>query len=189
MNHFAQHHAAVDATLIQALAGAKLTPCCAKGCYACCFESVYSTRAEVRYILNGMTGAALCELKPRLRQWLEQAKPILGLKMPNALTYRAQNIPCPFLKGGLCSIYERRPHGCRVFLALGQPKDCDLPARQHQKFAEFDETFYHRVGMPPMISEPDGYVITDHLAVLCAEEILHANISSASRTQFKTKHP
>ena len=45
--------------------------------------------------------------------------------------YARQNIYCPFLNDGLCSIYEVRPYNCAGFYATTPPEWCD-PLNQHE---------------------------------------------------------
>lgn len=186
MTDVQQFHNKVDSIIKKAETTAPVKCCCRAGCCACCEEPVYSTHAEIEHILESLTYHEKAELKIQLRDWLERTKEIRKVDMPHALTYRALRIPCPFLKNSMCSIYSRRPMGCREFMAIGNPADCELPARAHQKFFKFGEDgldLYRRTGPPPMKIK-NGKVVTDHLAVLLAEKLFGEEFESASRKSY-----
>lgn len=65
---------------------------CKKGCSACCYYEVSISEIEVAYIEKHTKHRSL-------------------KKLHNKQIFHGQ--PCPFLKGGTCSIYEARPFVCR----------------------------------------------------------------------------
>ncbi len=156
-------------------------PCCFKGCHACCSEPVYASNAEVDYILAGLTDDQKEQVADKVCDWLEKVSGILHEKMPDAVKYRQLEAPCPLLKNGLCSVYERRPMGCRSFFALGNPLDCNLPARKHQKFATIPDKFFFFVGIPPALND---VFIQDHLGVLLLERLHGIGHFSGSRREI-----
>jgi Fe-S-cluster containining protein len=162
-----------------------MKPCCVAGCFACCSEPVYATQAEVQHIIEILRPEQIAELKVKLPAWLEQTASLLNQKMPDAIAYRRLNVPCVLLNGGLglCSVYERRPFGCRTWFALKKPADCDLPARKHQKYTNFMPGIAYATGVPVSLN---GKVILDHLAILLAEKLLGLDIPSASRRTEET---
>jgi Fe-S-cluster containining protein len=193
MNSVSAHHAKADAYVQRCFtARPELKPCCAASCHACCSEPVYASQAEVEHIVETMTPDQVAQVKTRLPRWLEQiTQSIRDQNMPDALAYRALNVPCLLLDTGLglCTVYPRRPFSCRVWFALQNPADCDLPARAHQKFADFQPGIFYATGIPVAVH---GQVILDHLGVLLAEKLLGLDIPSASRKSqplFKLKLP
>lgn len=152
-------------------------PCCVKGCSACCSEPIYASNAEVDYILEAMTPEQKAEVSAKVAAWMDKVTPILPQNMPDAVQYRQLDAPCPLLKNKLCSVYERRPFGCRTWLAIGNAKDCNLPTRSHQKFAIMPREMFHFLGKPATVG---GFLVLDHLGVLLAERLLGVKIQSAS---------
>jgi Fe-S-cluster containining protein len=46
--------------------------------------------------------------------------------------YYAQNLPCPFLSHGLCSIYEVRPYVCAGHIAVGGADNCRIGSQKRR---------------------------------------------------------
>jgi len=110
---------------------------CHRKCFACCKEPVYAFIDEVRYISESVTNEQRAEVTERTKEWLEKFKQtdFPNQDLPNVFEYRAANLWCPFLKNGLCTVYDRRPLGCRSHMAVGPAKDCDDDERRRkQKF-------------------------------------------------------
>lgn len=180
MKEISDEHAAIDRYIAKTFADSpQLKPCCHIGCSACCSEPVYASEAEVLHILEILTPEQISAVKARLLEWLARTKPLMNQDMPDAVEYRKLNAPCVFLQGGLCSVYSRRPHGCRVWFALTNPENCDLPARKHQKYTIFPETLFEAIGSITCVNDK---LILDHMGVLLAEKLLGIKMSSASRT-------
>ncbi|WP_446812201.1 YkgJ family cysteine cluster protein (plasmid) [Methylomonas sp. 2BW1-5-20] len=74
----------------------QFTPC-KKGCSSCCYYDVSISELEIQYI--------------------EGATKIKRSKNPKQSS-SFHGTPCPFLKAGVCSIYEYRPFFCRQHVAL-----------------------------------------------------------------------
>jgi Fe-S-cluster containining protein len=187
MNSVAAQHAQADAYVRRCYtARPELTPCCTAGCHACCSEPVYASQAEVAHIVETLTPRQIAEVKFLLPQWLQHTQPIMSQNMPDAVAYRALNVPCVLLDPGLglCTVYPRRPLSCRTWFALTNPAACDLPARSHQKYANFSPGIFYATGIPVAVN---GMVIMDHLGVLLAEKLLGLDIPSASR-KFSPLH-
>lgn len=186
MTTVAENHAGADAFIARCQnAPQSAKPCCFKGCHACCYEAVYASEAEADYIIEAMTPEQRSEVSAKLNDWFEKVRAILFKKMPNAMLYRKLNVPCPLLKDGLCSVYERRPFGCRAFFAIGNPKDCDLPARSHQKFAVFPDAIFRASGAPATVN---GSLRLDHLGVWLLDRLLGLQVHSGSRITLSQKH-
>jgi len=182
--NIARDNQVCDAFLKRTLARPQnLQPCCRKGCSACCSEVLYASNADVDYILTGMTEAHKAEVAQNVLAWLEKTSGILPEKTPDAVKYRELNAPCPLLKNNLCTVYDRRPFGCRTFFAIGNPADCQLPARKHQKFAHVPEQLFQLLGPPPTLN---GELIHDHLGNLLLERLHGIRHFSASRRRLLT---
>lgn len=75
---------------------------CKMGCAYCCYQAIDISRLEAEFIAEktGVIPAKLGEVVPR-----------------DPLSFSEQT-PCPFLKKGVCSIYEFRPLICRIHVSL-----------------------------------------------------------------------
>ncbi len=136
-----QFHTTIDRLL--ELAVKKLPPeaqpCCSR-CTTphCCSEPAYCDDHEIDAMLGGLTQAQRTQVAVNTMRWIPKSLPFIKQERPNAFPYRLANIPCPFLgQDGRCMAYENRPMDCRMFIALGDPKDCAMPARIKQKYAEY----------------------------------------------------
>lgn len=137
-----EYHTAIDEMLGHGLAKlpADMQPCCGR-CTSphCCSEAAYADAIEIDSMLEALTPEGRAHVEARTLKWraVFAASPEINNERSNAFEYRNINLPCPFLKDGRCLGYERRPMDCRIFLALGDPEDCAMPNRRHQKYAEF----------------------------------------------------
>lgn len=183
------YNAGIDRIIKNSLAApGALVPCCKKGCSHCCYEPAYTDRRVIDHIISGMSPEQIEEVKARLPAWLEKTNHMRNSqKRPRAHDYRELNVPCPLLKDGLCSVYERRPLDCRIWFAIGNPDDCAMPARKHQKFADYTKEAMAKLCTPWMQStlEEEGEIIVDHIGVLLAERLLGMDIPSAGRAHLK----
>jgi len=146
LEHHHRHVMAHSATTAKA-AGKAIT--CASGCSYCCGQyisiSLQEAEAIVFYLYNeGKDNLELFinvykEWRPRTKQLelfdqllhLGQAAitsddPIIKKQyMDLADQYVKLNIPCPFLKESLCTIYPVRPKVCAGYAACSPPHYCD----------------------------------------------------------------
>lgn len=155
-------------------------PCCSKGCHHCCDEVTYADAREIDHIVAGLSPELKARVIERLRVWLVKAKPMLEKEAEqngyiDGYVYRDMKLTCPLLEDGLCSVYDRRPMGCRLFLATGNPDNCKMPMRRNQKFLDIDygknPDFWNGLFNQWIHCQPGTYV-TDHIGVLLAERLL-----------------
>ena len=86
---------------------------CKKGCDYCCHMAVGISTFEAE-IIRSVTGRQLAEVPQVPNPPEENVKKYVG-------------VPCPFLVGGACSIYEARPTACRTYFNLADdPELCNL---------------------------------------------------------------
>ena len=154
---------------------APVKSCCARGCFACCYEPVYASRAEAQHIVDGLTEARKILVKERLVDWLADAD--LTSKTITSLRWRRLLIPCPLLKDNECSVYERRPIGCRMFFAVSNPENCSGPARRHQLFVSYPKDITIAIAGTAWQIEPN--IVMDHLGVHLANILLGMNLESS----------
>lgn len=85
---------------------------CSKGCSHCCYMAVGITLGEAKIISEAH---GLTIHKPS------------GLVSRDNMVEKYSQVQCPFLKKGVCSIYEQRPLACRTHYNLSDyPEVCDI---------------------------------------------------------------
>jgi len=127
---------------------------CRLGCTACCFQLVPVTEMEARF-LNRTVDSLPLDQGQAVRVRAAEAHRLLeaaGL-MPEmgridqlsrtdveslAIRYFRMQVPCPFLDGASCLIYEQRPLACREYLVTSAPERCE----------RFGEETVERVPLP-----------------------------------------
>lgn len=124
---------------------------CRSRCSACCHlpTMLYEQEAAALSKASGRTMASLPPRPPH--EALAAAKPFFG-------------IPCPFLKGERCSVYEVRPLICRLHHSLNEgPEACDTTRPAEQRIvASYDvdlvEAPYHALVRAEAPMEPWGAI-------------------------------
>lgn len=177
-------YAMVDASVAASFERSEVKPCCpGKGCSHCCSEPLYADMRAVDYIIDGMTSEQRAEAAKSASAWMnsvrDRAIDLIAQERPRATEWRARNIPCPLLKDGACSVYDRRPIDCRLFAATGNPNDCAMPMRKHQKFADYPQHQLDQL-MIPWFKVP-GTIVLDHLGILLAERLTGEGLNSGAR--------
>jgi Fe-S-cluster containining protein len=114
---------------------------CRQGCTACCHHPVPLSAAEAHALvslLDGMTPdrrAAVDQRFDEVRAQVEAAgllgdleATLDGAPFERVGAWIAARIPCPFLDGGSCTIYQDRPLACREHLVSTDPASCADPS-------------------------------------------------------------
>jgi Fe-S-cluster containining protein len=123
-------------------AGTKVS--CQKGCGVCCRQLVPISEVEARQLrdlVNNMPEPRRSEIRARFdekRQRLQKVGLLEKMLEPErlrpeertsfALDYFFQEIVCPFLEEGSCSIYPDRPIPCREYLVVSPAENCTKPS-------------------------------------------------------------
>ncbi|HEY9857829.1 MAG TPA: YkgJ family cysteine cluster protein [Stenomitos sp.] len=144
--------------VLDSYAAEGMAPTCQKGCDACCHQMVMTTMAEARAAARWIREQSPEEqerLMQSLEQWLAASadlrrrlqegadEDLEALVDGLATEYWAQRIPCPFLKGGACSIYEARPLICRHHFSLSDPELCRTGEEDIiERMETMDEVFF-----------------------------------------------
>lgn len=186
MNPTADLYQFVDAQLARAVAEEGSPVTCRKGCFHCCKEAAYTNRAQIAYLLEGLSPDAIEELKTRTQAWLDAflSSPVCQQGQPSAFVYRALNLWCPLLnrKDGTCSVYERRPLECRWFIARGPEEHCaDDLKRPFQEFLRADGLVALVMRREVQALQPGTQLVMDHIGVLLAEALLGYTHASGAR--------
>ena len=160
---------------------------CRSGCSSCCFEPVYCADVEVDHLLGRMTPQRRKVIAARTAAWLARVEPsgLLDVSEPDVIAWRDTLAPCPFLEGRLCSVYDDRPWGCRLHLAVGDPKLCDSQdTRRNQVYAMSPE-----VGPAVILHLLKLYrtVTLDHLGLWLARRLLGSVRESADTNKLVAK--
>jgi len=99
---------ALHAGIVRAT-GVKLA--CGEGCSLCCWLRVDLFAHEVlliaHHVRTHFSPEERAELLSRLTAHTEKVLPLTPFE------HATQNVACPLLKDGRCSVYEVRPHSCR----------------------------------------------------------------------------
>jgi Fe-S-cluster containining protein len=158
--------------------------CKVKGCFACCNDPLYVSDSEVKHMLDGYGEKAKNKVAALTAKAIDKLKPtgLLDMDEPPVMKWREQNITCPFLDiYGHCSVYERRPIGCRSHMAVGPAEWCDTN-RENQKYPMSDELSAVQGSMILAAHmKIGGPIIHDNLLALLANQLLDDPIATASR--------
>lgn len=125
---FSLSSALTDAALAQLAAGGQ-RPHCGKGCSACCRFLVPVSAVEALWMWERTAALPGPRRARLLKAYLEGAQRVLKAGPPSlaaggadrieevARWYAGLGLDCPFLVGGACAAYARRPLACREFFA------------------------------------------------------------------------
>jgi Fe-S-cluster containining protein len=133
---------------------------CKKGCNACCHLYILASLQECDTIVHYLYrhDEALSHFLNTFPGWRERIQKIepCFLQLNNLqnrivfgqasdkekqqflkeeATYAEENIPCPFLSEGACSIYEVRPYVCAGVMSVSPPEWCSPAHLSHQEMS------------------------------------------------------
>jgi Fe-S-cluster containining protein len=91
---------------------------CRPGCYFCCHNQIEVTPPEALLLGDYVAQNFSAEEKRRLGERIERAIKLKTGKTPKEVAECRQQLPCPCLIGGRCSVYPVRPLVCRAMHAL-----------------------------------------------------------------------
>lgn len=129
---------------------------CKAGCGACCSQPVPIAEVEAYHIaelVESMPAPRRIEIKERFqksvehfsrKKWFDRMKACVSGYARNTdelkkaalalvMEYFYENVPCPFLENGSCSIYEARPLACREYLVTTPAENCSRPTAKTVK--------------------------------------------------------
>ncbi|MDA8212708.1 MAG: YkgJ family cysteine cluster protein [Clostridia bacterium] len=140
---------------------------CNKGCSYCCYSLMLSTAIEAEYIRQYIKADFTEEQKNELLSYLRSNyDPEYSFKRLYELDEKGLNIagkeylkkilPCPFLKGDVCLIYEVRPFACRKHMVLSEAINCASGSRK-EKRAQLQLFNPVRIGLDVMMQPVERY--------------------------------
>jgi Fe-S-cluster containining protein len=103
---------------------------CKRGCYECCTVGFFDiTLLDAIHLRSSFLKKVPAELKERIlakaneqldilekKKAFSRKDPLLkSLPAIDAISRRSAKMSCPALENGVCTIYEIRPHICRIF--------------------------------------------------------------------------
>jgi len=156
-----------DALNAKTIEKSAVTLACREGCSLCCWLRVDVFAHEVfllaRYLGSHFSAEEISELMTRLEAHSERVLPLTPFE------HATQNVPCPLLREGRCSVYAARPHSCRRHHSLDlaacqftfdHPTDLETPAAHDRNlFRTLTEAMqqgvevYAQLGFDPTIYE------------------------------------
>ena len=137
----------------QTIANASIRLACREGCSLCCWLRVDVFAHEVfliaQYIHAHFTATETAELLSRLTSHSAKVLPLTPYE------HATQNIPCPLLREGRCSVYSVRPQSCRRHhsqdfsacqFTYDHPADLEFPgAHDRDLFRTLTEAMQHGI--------------------------------------------
>jgi Fe-S-cluster containining protein len=114
---------------------------CKPGCNFCCFNQVELTPVESFLICNFIEQSFSKDERNKLLDRVEGSIMRRAGKTKTEIAKIRNELPCPLLIGGLCSIYPVRPLLCRAMHAF-DAKQCELSLKSKNLIS--DEYYLHR---------------------------------------------
>lgn len=203
MNAVTNAHALVDKMMdgVRRETAAQGWPirCAGAGCFWCCKERLLTERREAVHMLEIVSEEERPMVIAGTERWWQlffdndhhKAPAILEAEGdPEMMKYLNNNLWCPLLRDGKCSVYDRRPVGCRAHVAIGHPKRCELPSkRPKQRFVSaVDMEDVNTQAMLVMIEgEPAPKLQFDHLGIWLGHLLLGKTERSRAAMDMETQ--
>ena len=180
----------IESALKQETASAEKTISCSHGCAHCCRQFVVASLQECECITYHLYhhDSALEHFVRAFDGWRDRIIKVGGcfqklnslsetislglatdadrrLFIEESRVYAGRDIPCPFLVGGACSIYEVRPYICAGFVSVSPPEWCRALHPRN------GEALHFKVAMPwdremPYFALPGGESVLSSLPFL-----------------------
>ncbi len=87
---------------------------CKPGCHYCCYNQPMVTPPEALLIGYQVERSFTDQQKEELFERNERVRELTDGKNPDEIVMMRYELPCIFLKDGMCSVYEVRPAVCRT---------------------------------------------------------------------------
>jgi Fe-S-cluster containining protein len=126
---------------------------CVKGCGACCSQPVPLAEIEaynIAQVVENLPEPRRTEIKKRFDEacqhfheigWFQKLDECALLpkeeRQKVVMEYFYENVSCPFLEDGACSIYEDRPLVCREYLVTSPAENCSKPTPETVDLIDF----------------------------------------------------
>ncbi|MHC4336758.1 MAG: YkgJ family cysteine cluster protein [Planctomycetota bacterium] len=171
---------------------------CCKGCSACCRHCLVPLSVpEVFRMMQEVLDMPADQSKAILQSCLDAAKTILDGKLEsfdlNSSTtndptdvsqlgswYAGLKLPCPFLSGGLCTIYEQRPTACREHLVTDSALLCETKPTDEPNVVMMPVSVVEALGQ--LASELEGTGVVEAIILPLALPWAQENLQRHQRT-------
>ncbi len=126
---------------------------CQEGCAACCYQAIPLAEIEayrIAEIVENLPELRRTEIKNRFDAasrhfheigWFERLDQCALMpkeaRQKVVMEYFYENVSCPFLEDGACSIYEDRPLACREYLVTSAAENCSAPTPETVEMVDF----------------------------------------------------
>ena len=172
---------------------------CREGCAVCCDYLVFVSVPETFRLMAEATMMPLERCGDMAQSCSQAAQPvheylsehIVGNESPrwDIVTaqqvkefsdwYVTEKLPCPFLHGGLCTIYEQRPIICREHLVTGSASPCRIDGMDDKRKVRMPVRISN--ALKALSSELEG-TIEESVVLPCVFEWYRNNTERGERT-------
>jgi Fe-S-cluster containining protein len=154
---------------------------CRAGCYFCCFTQVELTPPEALLLGHYVEDHFSPEEKQGLRERVAKNLKLKAGKNKMEIASMRQELPCPLLREGRCSVYPARPLLCRAMHSLAA-EQCELELRSHELFSF--EFYSHRY---EFILSVSAGLMAGCQAIGCQSKVL--DLAGAIQAFFTSARP
>ena len=171
---------------------------CRKGCSACCHHYLVPLSVpEVFRMTQEVLDMPADQSKVVIRSCLDAAKTILDSKPENldlsssatgaldqmnqiSSWYAGLDLPCPFLSGGLCTIYQQRPTACREHIVTDSALHCETESTDEPHVVTLPVSALEALGR--LASELEGTGVVEAVILPLALPWAQDNMQRLQRT-------
>ncbi len=102
---------------------------CSRGCNHCCHLPASASLPEMAPIVESLAGRTdwntrRREMERAVRAQLPIMAEVAFWQVEKRQAFFERRMPCVFLRGGECSVYDQRPAVCRYHYAVTPPENC-----------------------------------------------------------------
>ena len=155
---------------------------CKTGCHYCCFNQPVVTPPEALLIGHHVEQTFTDQEKQGLIQKINHVIEVTKDKTPDEIAMIRYELPCIFLKHGMCRIYEVRPVVCRTCTSIDAEHCKDVfESRNHMARLRC----YHHIR--DIFQRVQRYLVNQCMEMGCQSDLLF--LAEAIRDYLKHPHP